>query len=145
MPKSEQKKIWLIEPNLDQLNSFNKNTIVEHIGIKIIECGDDYLVGTMPVDHRTVQGFGIVHGGSYVVLAETLGSMASSMVIEFPKFKAVGLDINSNHIRSAKEGIVKGIAKPIHLGRRTHVWQIKIFSEQEKLLNISRLTMAIIE
>lgn len=118
--------------------------MIEHIGINITEVGDDFLAGTMPVDHRTVQPMGILHGGASVALAETLGSMAASLVIDPSRQYCVGLDINANHIRSARSGYVKGVARPLHLGSSTQVWSIEIKDEQEKLVCISRLTMAVL-
>lgn len=113
------------------------------IGIEFTEVGADYLVATMPVDERTHQPYGILHGGASVVLAETLGSVASDFCIDEQRM-AVGLEINANHLRPVKSGTVKGICRPIHIGGKTHVWDIKIYSEQEKLVCISRLTTAII-
>lgn len=118
--------------------------MIEHIGINITEVGDDFLAGTMPVDHRTVQPMGILHGGASVALAETLGSMAASLVIDPSRQYCVGLDINANHMRSARSGYVKGVARPLHLGSSTQVWSIEIKDEQEKLVCISRLTMAVL-
>lgn len=118
--------------------------MIEHIGINITEVGDDFLAGTMPVDHRTVQPMGILHGGASVALAETLGSMAASLVIDPSRQYCVGMDINANHMRSARSGYVKGVARPLHLGSSTQVWSIEIKDEQEKLVCISRLTMAVL-
>lgn len=118
--------------------------MIEHIGINITEVGDEFLAGTMPVDHRTVQPMGILHGGASVALAETLGSMAASLVIDPSRQYCVGLDINANHMRSARSGYVKGVARPLHLGSSTQVWSIEIKDEQEKLVCISRLTMAVL-
>lgn len=117
----------------------------EHIGIVFSELGADYLKATMPVDHRTKQPYGLLHGGASCVLAETLGSLASAMIIDPEKFICVGLEINANHIRSAKSGLVTGIAKPIHIGASTHVWDIQIYDEGEKLICVSRLTVAILK
>jgi 1,4-dihydroxy-2-naphthoyl-CoA hydrolase len=124
---------------------WGENTMGEHIGIRFTEVGEDYLVATMPVDHRTQQPYGMLHGGASVALAETIGSVGSALVIDREKFMCVGLEINANHIRSVKEGYVKAIAKPIHTGAITHVWDIKIFDERERLLCISRLTVAILK
>lgn len=118
--------------------------MIEHIGINITEVGDEFLAGTMPVDHRTVQPMGILHGGASVALAETLGSMAASLVIDPSRQYCVGMDINANHMRSARSGYVKGVARPLHLGSSTQVWSIEIKDEQEKLVCISRLTMAVL-
>jgi len=118
--------------------------MVDHIGITITEIGENFLKGTMPVDHRTVQPMGILHGGASVALAETLGSLAASMVVNNQEKYCVGLDINANHIRSAKNGQVMGIAKPIHIGSSTQVWSIEITDEENRLVCISRLTMAVL-
>jgi 1,4-dihydroxy-2-naphthoyl-CoA hydrolase len=109
------------------------------------EIGDNYLKGTMPVDHRTKQPYGLLHGGASVALAETLGSVASALVVDHSKYMCVGLEINANHIGSARNGFVTGTASPIHLGKSTHVWDIKIHDENQKLICISRLTVAIIK
>lgn len=131
---------------LDILHDFDKNTIGNHLGIEYLEQGEDYITARMPVDHRTRQPFGILHGGASVVLAESLGSVASVMCLDDPqKQRAVGLEINANHIRSVKEGWVYGKVTPIHVGRRTHIWEIKITNEEDKLVCISRITVAIIE
>lgn len=131
--------------DLDTLNKFSDNTLNGHIGIEFVETGDDFLTARMPVDNRTRQPYGILHGGASVVLAETLGSIASAMCLEDPKTqKAVGLEINANHLKSVTEGWVYGTVTPIHVGRRTHVWDIKIRNEEGQLTCISRLTVAII-
>jgi 1,4-dihydroxy-2-naphthoyl-CoA hydrolase len=132
-----------IEP-LDELNKWSKNTILEVLGIKITGIGEDYLEATMPVDSRTHQVYGILHGGASVVLAETLGSMGSMLLVDPYRFRCMGLDINANHIKAVKSGIVIGTARPIHAGRSTQVWQIEIKSETGELICISRLTMAVI-
>ena len=131
-----------------QLNDFihlGKNTMGEHIGLEFTELGADFMKATMPVDVRTKQPYGLLHGGASCVLAETLGSVASAMVIDPEKFICVGLEINANHIRGVREGRVTGITTPIHLGATTHVWDIKIYDEREKLVCISRLTVAILK
>ncbi|MEO6285204.1 MAG: hotdog fold thioesterase [Dyadobacter sp.] len=130
--------------SLDQLHSFSENTIAHHLGIEFTEIGTDYVTARMPVDKRTHQPFGILHGGASVVLAETLGSIASFLCISDPTKVAVGLEINANHLRPAKEGYVYGKVTPIHLGRTTHIWDIKITNEQNKLVCVSRLTVAIV-
>ncbi len=131
---------------LEQVRNLDQNTIANLIGIEYLEIGDDYITARMPVDGRTHQPFGILHGGASVVLAETIGSMASFMCLPDPmKQRSVGLDINANHIRAVKSGWVYGKATPIHIGRTTHVWEIKITTEDGKLVCISRLTMAIVD
>ena len=130
---------------LDALQTFGRNTISDHIGIEFTEIGTDYITARMPVDKRTHQPFGILHGGASVVLAETLGSVASFLCIADPeKQHAVGLEINANHVRSVKEGFVYGTVRPIHLGRTTQIWDIQITNEAGKLVCISRLTCAIV-
>jgi 1,4-dihydroxy-2-naphthoyl-CoA hydrolase len=137
--------IWFSENiTLDQVQSFGKKTMIEHIGIQFIEIGENYLRAKMPVDYRTVQSYGILHGGASLTLAETIGSVASTLVIDRDKFYCVGVEINANHIRSATRGVVVGTALPIHLGNTTHVWDIRILDDEERLLCISRLTVIII-
>ena len=131
---------------LEAVHSLSNNTISQHLGIEFTEIGADYIVARMPVDHRTHQPFGILHGGASVVLAETLGSIASYLCLKDPaKQHAVGLEINANHIRSVKEGFVYGKVTPIHIGRSTQIWDIKITNEENKLVCISRLTVAIVD
>lgn len=121
------------------------NDMVAHLDIRITDVGPDYLRGTMPVDERTRQPFGLLHGGASVVLAESLGSIASNFVIDTSRYYAVGQEINANHLRSARSGRVTGTARPIHLGSRSHVWDIRIEDEAGKLVCVSRLTMAVVE
>ena len=130
---------------VEAMNEFSKNSMVGHIGIEFTEVGDDYLKAKMPVDHRTVQPFGLLHGGASVSLAETMGSLGATMVVDMNNQYCVGLEINANHIKSAKSGFVYGIAKPIHLGKKTHVWEIRITNDDDQLVCISRITMAIID
>jgi 1,4-dihydroxy-2-naphthoyl-CoA hydrolase len=137
--------IWFkADQDLEDMRSFTSNTMNEYIGIKLTELGDDWLKATMPVDHRTCQAYGILHGGASAALAETIGSIASAMVIDREKFFCVGLEINANHIRSVRRGTVTGIARPVHLGGLTHVWDIRITDEEDRLICISRLTVAIL-
>jgi len=136
--------IFRNRPDIADLDRMNANTAVSNLGIQITEIGDDYLRATMPVDRRTVQPFGILHGGASVLLAETLGSQASYFAIDPAKYRCVGLDINANHIRAVTSGHVVGTARPMHLGRTTHVWEIRIETEDGKLVCISRITMAIL-
>ncbi len=130
--------------NVGHLNEIGKNTMVEHIGIEFTEIGDDYIAAKMPVDHRTVQPMGLLHGGASVALAETLGSVASAISVDPEKYHCVGLEINANHIKSMTSGYVYGKASPIHLGKKTHVWDIRITNEEGELVCISRLTVAVI-
>jgi 1,4-dihydroxy-2-naphthoyl-CoA hydrolase len=118
--------------------------MVEHIGIEFLEVGDDYIKARMPVDHRTVQPAGLLHGGASVTLAETLGSVAANLCVDMSQKMCVGLDINANHVHSATCGFVYGVVKPIHIGASTQVWEIRITDEQGKLVCISRLTMAVL-
>lgn len=127
------------------LQSMNDETMDKHIGLAFSELGADFLKATMPVDHRTKQPYGLLHGGASCVLAETLGSVASALVIDPEKFICVGLEINANHVRSARDGFVTGTCTPIHIGASTHVWDIKIHDEREKLICVSRLTVAILK
>lgn len=137
--------IWFNkELTLSELEPLGRGTMGEHIGIKWTEVGDNYIRASMPVDDRTKQPYGLLHGGASCVLAETIGSVASAMVVDHSKFLCVGLEINANHVRSARQGIVNGIAMPVHLGANTHVWDIRIYDELEKLVCISRLTVAVI-
>lgn len=131
--------------NLEGMNAFAKESMVNHIGIELIEIGEDYLKATMPVDERTVQPMGLLHGGASVALAETLGSMAATMTVDPNEKYCVGLEINANHIKSAKSGTVEGIARPIHIGKKTQVWEIKITNNDSQLICISRITMAVID
>lgn len=135
--------IWAQPPNLEQMMEASRNTAVNHMGIEYLEVGDDYVKGRMPVDERTVQPFGILHGGASVVLAETLGSMAANCCLKDPNTVAVGLDINANHIRPVTEGWVYGTARALHIGSTTQVWEIRLENEQGKTTCISRLTMAV--
>lgn len=139
--------IWKHEFTLEGLQEMAKNTLVSHLGIEFTEFGDDYLKARMPVDARTVQPMRIVHGGANVTLAETLGSVASTLLIEdLSKRQPVGLDINANHLGAVFEGsYVEGICRPIHIGRTTHIWEIKIYNPKGKLTCISRLTMIVKE
>lgn len=136
--------MWYRDFQLDQVNAMCKNTIHDALGIEITDKGTDFLTGTMPVDERTVQPMGILHGGANVVLAESLGSIASLMIINPDEQICVGLDINANHIRAARSGLVTGTAKPINIGRKIHVWEIKITDEAGKLTCVSRLTVTIL-
>jgi 1,4-dihydroxy-2-naphthoyl-CoA hydrolase len=136
--------IWKHPLDLDRINGWSRNTMMETLDIRFTAFGDDWLRGTMPVDHRTQQPFGLLHGGASVVLAETLGSSAALLTLDVEKEIAVGLDINANHIRGVRGGIVTGTAKAVHLGRTTQVWEIRIEEDTGKLVCLSRLTMAVI-
>lgn len=137
--------IWFHKSiQVHDIQPLGKNTIAEQIGIEFTEIGPDFLKGRMPVDHRTHQPYGLLHGGASCVLAETLGSVGAALVIDQSKFICVGLEINANHIRGVREGFVTGTASPIHIGASTHVWDIRIQDEREKLVCVSRLTVAIL-
>lgn len=131
--------------DLDTINSLSKDTLIERLGIEFTAVGADYISAKMPVDARTVQPFRLLHGGASVALAETLGSMASTLCIDTKAQACVGLDINANHLRSVRGGWVYATARPLHLGRRTHVWEIRIVDDQERLICISRLTVMIVD
>ena len=130
--------------DLAAVNAHAADTLVSHLGIVITEAGDDWLRGTMPVDARTRQPYGILHGGASVVLAETLGSTASYLCIDSSRYYCVGLEVNANHLRSLRDGRVSAVARPVHLGRTTHVWDLRLCGEDGKASCISRLTMAIV-
>ena len=132
------------EVTVQDIVKLGEGSMGDYIGIEWTEVGDNYLKARMPVDHRTKQPYGLLHGGASAVLAETLGSVGSALVVDHSKFYCVGLEINANHIRSAKEGYVTGHATPLHIGRQTHVWDIKIYNEEGKLTCVSRLTVAVI-
>ena len=135
--------IWRKPVTLAQLNASSANTAVQHLGIEITQLGPDYLVGCVPVDHRTKQPFGLLHGGVSVVLAETLGSMAAYYAAPEGHL-AVGLDINANHLRAVRSGCVTGTARPVHIGKTTQVWQIDMVDDEGRLTCVSRITMAIL-
>lgn len=137
-------KIWRREFNLLNLNQQSQKTLVEWLNIQFVEIGENFLKATMPVDHRTHQPFGILHGGASVVLAETLGSVASHCCLDNDQSQPVGLEINANHIKSIRSGLVTGTCHPIHIGKSTHLWDIKIENEKSELICISRLTVAIL-
>ncbi len=130
---------------IDQLNKLSANTLANSLGIEMIEIGDDFISAKMPVDHRTHQPLGMLHGGASVALAETLGSIGAFCSLDNRTQYCVGLEINANHIKSIKSGFVIGTAKPIHIGKKTQVWEIKIKNEQKELICISRITMAVID
>lgn len=137
--------IWY-DPSLDieKLLPLGKGTMSEFLGIEWVEVGENFIKATMPVDDRTRQPYGLLHGGASCVLSETLGSVASALVIDHSKFYCVGIEINANHIRSARSGKVTGVTTPLHIGNTTHVWDIKIYDERDKLVCVSRLTVAVL-
>jgi 1,4-dihydroxy-2-naphthoyl-CoA hydrolase len=136
--------IWRSLLTLEQLNS-RRGTLIDNLGILFSEIGVDFVRGTMPVDARTIQPYGLLHGGASVALAETLGSTGAAMCIDAAEYQCVGQEINANHVRAARSGLVTGTARPIHIGGRTHVWGIDIVNEANKLVCVSRITMAIIK
>jgi 1,4-dihydroxy-2-naphthoyl-CoA hydrolase len=132
--------------SIENITLSAKETMGEHLGIEITEIGSDFLSGKMPVDHRTIQPAGILHGGASVVLAETLGSIAGNCSVDSEKYYCVGLEINANHIRPVKSGNwVFGTAKAIHIGKKTHIWEINIKNQEDKLVCVSRLTLSVME
>lgn len=137
-------EIFKIRPTLEQLNDRFENTMPAHLGIRIVALGDDFLTATMPVDHRTHQPMGLLHGGASAALAETVGSLASILCIDKPNTYPVGIEINANHLTAATSGTVTATAKPVKLGRSIHVWSIEIRNEKEELICISRLTVMLI-
>ena len=136
--------IWKQQISIDKVAGWSRNTLVETLGIAVTEIGDDFVRGTMPVDARTHQPFGLLHGGASVALAETLGSIGGMLTLDPAVEVAVGLDINANHVRGVKSGTVTGTARPLHLGRSTQVWEIHIEDERQKLVCIARLTLAVV-
>jgi 1,4-dihydroxy-2-naphthoyl-CoA hydrolase len=134
--------IWFKKDiNLEKLNQFSVNTMNELLGIRITELGENYIKATMPVDKRTHQAYGILHGGASAALAETLGSIGSVIVVDPEQYICVGVEINANHIRSVRDGFVTGTAVPLHIGASSHVWEIRIVDKNEKLICVSRLTV----
>ena len=136
--------IWHTKVTIEDLNSRYINTMVGHLGIEFLEIGEDYIRARMPVDHRTKQPAGILHGGASVALAETLGSMAANLCVDRNKKSCVGLEINANHVRQVRSGFVYGVARPLHIGATTQLWDIKIQNENDKLVCISRITLAVL-
>lgn len=137
--------IWFRPFTLDEIQSYSRGSMVEHLDLRFTEIGPDYLRGTLPVDGRTTQPFGRLHGGASVVLAETLGSVAASHCVDLERFHCVGLEINANHVRAARSGRVTGTARPVHLGRQSQVWEVRLEDEAGKLTCISRITIAVLE
>ncbi|TAM96176.1 MAG: hotdog fold thioesterase [Rhodanobacteraceae bacterium] len=136
-------RIWKQHADLATLNAWSARTLMHTLDIRITEIGDDYLRGTLPVDDRTRQPYGILHGGASVALAETLGSTAATLCCDDGR-ATVGLEINANHLRAVREGTVTGTARPIHVGRSTQVWEIRIENDAGELTCITRLTMAVV-
>src|ERR1700688_870833 len=136
--------IWKSLRTVEELNSGGEVTLIGHLGIRFTEVGDDFVRATMPVDARTKQPYGLLHGGASVALAETLGSMGATMCVDTKEYQCVGQEINANHVRAARTGLVTGTARPVHLGGRTQVWTIDIVNEFRRLVCTSRLTVAVV-
>ena len=137
-------RIWFRPYTVADVGFF-RDSLPKHLGIEFTEIGADFLRGRMPVDERTKQPYGILHGGASVALAETLGSTAAGLVVDPDKYRVVGQEINANHVRAVSNGFVIGTARPHHVGKRSHVWEIRIADEQERLVCISRITMFVLE
>lgn len=142
MNLSTSASIFKANPTLAQVNSWCIGTLGENLGIELIEIGPDFLRGRMPVDHRTKQPFGLLHGGASIALAETLGSIAAQLVAG-PAFQALGIEVNGNHVKSVSAGFVIGTARPLHIGGKTQIWDIRIENEQAELVCVSRLTVVV--
>jgi len=127
-----------------ELNAVNTGNLGETLGIQITEIGEDFVRGTMPVDQRTRQPYGLLHGGASVALAESLGSLGGGLTIDREQFSVVGIEINANHLKGKRDGLVTGTARPLHLGRSTQVWEIRIVDEKDALICISRITLAVV-
>jgi 1,4-dihydroxy-2-naphthoyl-CoA hydrolase len=131
--------------SLEAINRFNRNTLMEQLGIECVEIGDDYIVSTMPVDHRTHQPMGLLHGGASAALIESIGSMGSTLLLDLEKEFPVGLEVNANHVGSVKSGSVRAVGKIVHAGKRTHLWQVDIYDNTTgKLVCTGRLTIMVI-
>ena len=138
--------IWKYTPSIDVLNQIGANTLVHHLGIKVIEVGDNYIKASMPVDHRTKQPMGLLHGGASVALSESMGSFASVLMVGDPvKTPVVGIEINANHLKSAKEGVVIATTTPVRIGRKIHVWNTEIHNSANELICTSRLTVMVLD
>ncbi len=135
-------KLQVVDPA--RLNKSRSTTLLGALDITITRVTEDFIEGTMPVDHRTHQPYGLLHGGASVALAETLGSIGANLCVDQESFYCVGLDINANHVSGVRSGVVTGVARPLHVGRSTQVWEIRITSDEGKLVCISRLTMAVV-
>ncbi len=140
-----QPSIWFREPDLDQVSETNAETMVDHLGIQFVEFGPDFTRATMPVDRRTVQPFGILHGGASAALAETVASYAGLLCIDQTKYVVAGIELNINHVRSERSGVVTARCHAVHLGRSTHIWSVRITNSADQLVAISRVTLAVLE
>ncbi len=137
--------IWFSNDSIEDLQNKSKDTLVQNLGIEYLEIGDNFIKARMPVDKRTMQPYGILHGGASLALSETLGSVAARLSIDNNEKRCVGLEINANHVRPALSGYVYGEVKPVHTGKSTHIWEIRISDENKKLVCISRITVAILD
>jgi 1,4-dihydroxy-2-naphthoyl-CoA hydrolase len=137
--------IWFDATPMEHVGPHNRETLVETLGIEVTEAGDDYLKGRMPVDRRTRQPAGVLHGGASVALAETLASWGAAFCVDRSRQSVVGMEINANHVRAVTEGYVHGIARPAHLGRASQIWEVRITDERDRLVCISRVTMAVLD
>jgi len=142
---SKIQTIWFAAPDPASLNERGKNTANAHVGIEVLEAGADYLKGRMLVDERTKQPAGVLHGGLSVVLAETLASWGAAHVVDPSQFHCVGQEINANHVRAVSSGWVYGVARPLHMGRKSHVWEVRICDEADRLACVSRMTVVVLE
>ncbi len=137
--------IWYAPFTIERLNSTFDVGLSAHLGMVFTAAGDDWLAGTMPVDNRTHQPMGLLHGGASLALAETLGSVAANLCVDYRAFRCLGQEINANHLRSVSSGVVTGTARPVHLGRRSHVWQVEIRDPSAQLVCLSRMTLAVVD
>ena len=137
--------IWRTQTSVEQIREFSRETLADTIGIRVTEIGPDFLRATMPVNPRVHQPMGVLHGGASVALAETVGSVAATLCVDREKYVCLGQEINANHLRPISSGIVTATARPFHIGRRSHVWSIEIRDEKERLVCVSRLTMAVVD
>ena len=145
MSGSRNDSVWHQDVGLEDLRQLLGGNMLDHLGIVFTEIGPDYLRGSMPVDHRTIQPYGLLHGGASVVLAETLASVAANLRVDPASFTCVGLDLSSNHVRQVTQGTVHGTARPVHLGGRTQVWDVAITEETGKLVNTTRITLLVLD
>ena len=143
--KPTKTTIWHRPVTVDGINAWGRVNMIDHLDITFTEVGDDYLKATMPVDHRTTQPLGLLHGGASVVLAETIGSTAATLCVDVEKQYCVGIEINANHLRGVRQGTVTGTARPVHVGRKTQVWQIDIHDDDGRLVAVSRLTLTVLD
>jgi 1,4-dihydroxy-2-naphthoyl-CoA hydrolase len=145
MTESAAASIWFKAHSLEELNALNEGTLAAQLGMEMTEIGRDFVSGRMPVDHRTAQPYGLLHGGASIALAETLGSLAAAMTVDSASTLVVGQEINANHIRAVREGHVTGTARPVHLGGRSQVWSIEVVDPAGRLVCISRLTLVVLD